>query len=96
MDSARNVGISAEALELLRKVRRGHDDLGDIDWFRTGTKAAFCWLGGPYRIVDPNKAEGSRSFGIFEYVQIANDVPEGAKGVIDSSGDDSDDDPSDD
>jgi hypothetical protein len=88
MDTARNLGVSAEALELLKKVRRGHDDLGDIDWFRAGDSAAFGWLGGIYRIADPEQVEGSSSYGTFAHVVIPNDVPEGARQAIDSSSND--------
>lgn len=90
MDTTRNLGVSADALELLKKVRRGHYDIGDIDWFRAGDSAAFGWLGSPYRIVDPDAVEGSRTYGIFGHVTIPNDVPEGARQFIDSVADDED------
>jgi hypothetical protein len=83
MDSAKNVGISEQALALLKTVRRGSDSLGDIDWFKSGDKAVFGWLGGPYRIADPKVIEGSREYGIFDHVAIPNDVPAGAKEAID-------------
>jgi hypothetical protein len=85
MNTGKNLGVSAEALELLKQVKRGHDDIGDIDWFRTGDTAAFGWLGGIYRIADPKQVEGSRTYGIFDYVAIPNHVPQGAMQAIDSS-----------
>ena len=84
-DTATNLGVSAEALELLRGLPRGHDDLGDIDWFRTNDgKASFGWLGGPYAIKDPKACETSSSYEVLAHVVIPNEVPQGAKDAIDA------------
>lgn len=85
-DTAKNLGVSAEALALLNGLPPGHDDLGDVDWFRTSDgKASFGWLGGPYSIKDPNSCETSSSYKVLEHVVIPNDVPEGAKEAIDAN-----------
>ena len=92
-NTAENLGVSEEALALLKAVKRGHDDLGDIDWFDTSDgKASFGWLGGPYAIKDPVRCEGSSSYKISNFVTIPNDVPEGAKNAIDNGAADEDED----
>lgn len=92
MDSGKNLGVSQEALVLLKQVRKGSGSLGDIDWFRSGDKAVFGWMGGPYRLAKPADVEASRQFGIFDYVSIPNDVPEGAREAIDNMSDEDDED----
>jgi len=90
-DTAKHLGVSAEAMALLKTIRPGHDSLGDIDWFGTSDGAAsFGWIGGPYNIVDPKKCDASRDYKILGYVEIPNDVPEGAKAAIDSPDEDDD------
>lgn len=84
-DTAKNLGVSAEALVLLKGLPRGRDSLGDIDWFRTGEKAAFGWIGGPYAIKDPKDCETSRQYEVLAHVVILNDVPDGAKEAIDAA-----------
>lgn len=83
-DTAKHLGVSAEALALLNTMRAGHDSLGDVDWFVTGDdKASFGWIGGPYNILDPKECEPSRDYKVLDHVVIPNDVPEGAKSAID-------------
>lgn len=85
-DTAKNLGVSAEALALLKSLPRGRDSLGDIDWFRTNDgRASFGWIGGPYAIKDPKQCEGSRQYEVLAHVVIPNDVPEGAKEAIDAA-----------
>lgn len=85
-NTAQHLGVSAEALELLKCVQRGGDDIGDVDWFRTSDgKATFGWLGGPYAIYNPASSEGSSSYEVLEHVVIPNDVPEGAMQAIDKN-----------
>lgn len=55
------VGISAEAYEVLKTIRKGRDSLGDIDLFATSDGSfAFATLGGPCVLVNPQDAEASR------------------------------------
>jgi len=95
MNTKEHLGVSKEALELLKTVKKGHDSLGDVDWFSTmnGAAHAFGWIGGPYAIKDPKTCEASRQYVIGEFVEIPNDVPEGAKQAIDAgdTGDDEED-----
>lgn len=85
MDTAKHLGASDEAIALLREVRNGTGSLGEIDWFATGDKFAFGWIGGPNTLLDPLKAEGSRDNRVRDgaYITIANDVPAGAVDAID-------------
>lgn len=83
-NTEKHLGVSDEALKLMRTLKRGSDSLGDIDWFETGGgTASFGWLGGPYNIIDAAECEPSRDFKILKYVRIPNDVPDGAKEHID-------------
>lgn len=42
LNSGKNVGISAEALELLSQVPIGHDSIGGVDWFKSQDADVFC------------------------------------------------------
>lgn len=60
---ASQVEIHPEALELLKKVKRSHDDIGDVDVFGASDgKVIFAWLGGPMRALNPEEVEGSSSY----------------------------------
>lgn len=85
MNTEKNLGVSPEALELMKNVKIGHDDLGDIDWFETTIGGTFSWLGGPYAIKLPGDIETTRDFKILKHVVIPNDTPQGAKDTIDNS-----------
>ena len=80
------LGISQEALELLRKIKRGRDSLGDLDCFKTAdNRWCFSWIGGLARFIDIAEAETSRDYqvppeSVFDF--IPNDVPIGAIDLI--------------
>jgi hypothetical protein len=82
MDTKRHLGVSKQAMALLKTVRRSHDDIGDVDWFKTGNKYAFGWLGGMHVLKNPKTIEGSSQYEIGDYVEIANDVPDDAKAAV--------------
>jgi|GEM_PF-2010552 len=77
-DTRRRLGVSKEAIGLMRGIKRNRDAIGDIGWWRChdGTYA-FSWWGPIFRIIHPNDAEGSRDFATHpdQYVEIPNDVP---------------------
>jgi hypothetical protein len=86
-----NLGISKEGFELLGKVRRGRDDLGEIDIFGAqGANVIFGWLGGAYKIANPKDSEctGSNSYDASllkgNYSEIENEAPQGAKEAIEN------------
>lgn len=59
---ASKVLISPEALELLKKIPKGHDGLGEIDVFPSGDKVIFGWLGGYMKAFLPEEIETSREY----------------------------------
>jgi len=74
-DTGTRLGISREALELLRGLKRVGDDLGEVDaWIAGGKKHCFGWLGPPIRLV-PADAVTSGIEDI-DFVEIANEVDE--------------------
>jgi hypothetical protein len=81
------LGLSKEAIELMERVRRNHDAVGDLGWWKCNDGTyAFSWWGSIHRIVNPDTSEGDRDFRIHEgqYIKIVNQVPAAAKKVIDS------------
>jgi hypothetical protein len=87
MNTGKHLGVSKEAYQILKTIKRGRDDLGDINWFVTTNNNmnahAFSWLGGPKQIVNPEWAEGGRAYVLGAYVEIPNDVPQAAAEAID-------------
>ena len=83
------LGVSPEAMELLKQVRRSGDDLGDPDVFKSGNKVVFGWLGGVFAIKHPDHCEGSSTYdaNLLERVcqTIENEPPQGAKEAIDKA-----------
>lgn len=84
-DTKKNLGVSEEAFELMKSIKRNHDAIGDIGWWECddGTHA-FSWFGSVHRVIDPHTAEGDRTFRIVPSLKdactiIPNDVPEEAK-----------------
>lgn len=85
MDTQKHLGVSPEALALLKPLSRGRDSLGDLDWFTDSTgRDVFAWIGGPYHIVSPAECETTRDWDIRSHVVIENTVPQGAKDHIDT------------
>ncbi len=85
-DTRRYLGVSDEALALLKVVKRGLDRIGDFAWFRSDDGMDhFAWLGGPKRLVDPKEVATARSYEILAHQVIPNDVPEGARAAIEAN-----------
>lgn len=86
MDTRANLGVSQEALDLLKTIRTSRDAIGDVMWFPAQDKFCFGWLGGPLSLKDPKRCEGDRDYKVREgeYTLIPNDVPEGAKQAIEN------------
>lgn len=60
---AKEVEASEEALEVLRKVKRSGDDIGEVDVYRQDNgKVILSWLGGPRRPINPEIHTGSNSY----------------------------------
>jgi hypothetical protein len=58
----KDIIISAEALALLKQVKKSHDAIGDVMCWKAGEKICFGWLGGPKKLVVPAKSEGDREY----------------------------------
>lgn len=95
MNTAKNLGVSEEALALLKTVPRGRDAVGDVGWFVTDRVGyAFSWIGGPCSVKKPEEIEGARDYMAASApidilktfcVIIPNDVPAGAVSAINMS-----------
>jgi hypothetical protein len=80
-----NVGMSKEAVELLKQIKPGRDAIGSVDWFESVKGNVFAWFGGPKAVIDPADAVAARGYQVRDsYVKIPNDVPEDAKAYVDS------------
>lgn len=70
------LGVSKEALTLMREVRIGRDCIGDINWWESGRQYCFSWFGAMFRIVNVNDSQTARDFQIYadKCVIIPNEV----------------------
>lgn len=78
------LGMSKEAVELLKTIKKSHDDIGDVSmWETNDNKYCFGWIGGFKKIIDMTKAEGDKTgFIDIKHVTIENHVPKEAIDVI--------------
>jgi hypothetical protein len=93
-NTKKHLGISKEALKLLKELTNVRDDIGDVDSFETETmkgkktgEHVFAWLG-DLNIIRDTTAVGSRTFNAsaLPHVVIPNKVPAWAKKQIDAEG----------
>jgi len=77
------LGMSEEAVENLKRVKKSHDAIGDVQTFKSDKGDCFSWMGGIYGLFNVTKAEGDRD-GIIDiaHITIPNDVPEEAMKAI--------------
>lgn len=85
--NAKYIDISVTALEILKKIRKGHDGLGEIDVYKANDGTiVFSMLGGPLKIVNPRTCETSRDYDPSLLVTCDNvDIPDGFIDYIDNS-----------
>jgi len=71
-----HLGVSKEAMALLKKVPKSIDDVGDVMVWKSGDNICFGWLGGLKSIKNATKIESDR-YGItdFDFVEIPNEAP---------------------
>lgn len=81
-----HLGVSAEALVLLKAIRKGPGSLGKVMWFNTSDgKQSFGWIGHGACLIDPFNCLADRDYLVTDnYVLIENEVEEDAKRVIDA------------
>lgn len=89
MGTTSRLGVSKEALALLKTVKKSRDSLGDVMWWKLAPPSegyCFGWIGGVLAIQDPTQIEGDRDFAVHagQYVTIPNDTVQGAKDAIDA------------
>jgi hypothetical protein len=83
-----HLGISSDALEILKKVKRSSDAIGDVDAWKTSDGIdCFSWIGPCKHIIPIDSLEGSRDYDIstISYIDIPNDPPPVAINIIDLS-----------
>lgn len=74
LDSGANLGISREALELLKSVKRGKDPVGDLYWKAKETgRCIFAWRGAPVVAISPDTCKASDFFAIHAHTVVPND-----------------------
>lgn len=86
MDTKTHLGISDEALALLKGIKPGRDAIGDVMWFDTNEKKfCFGWFGQPRWLGRAESMIGDRDYRVREgeFIQIPNDVPEKVKSALD-------------
>jgi hypothetical protein len=77
IDTKNLLGISKEAMNLIKTMKKGGDDLGDLNLWKSEKRGhCFAWLGGIKRLVDATECELSRdSIYDIEHTTIKNNVP---------------------
>ena len=70
-----NLGVSPEALKLLKSVRKGPRALGEISWFSDPENYdCFGWLGAACQVLRPERLSASSLWAIGAHQVIANTV----------------------
>lgn len=78
-----NLGISIEALDILKRLKRSKKGLGEMDWSKDEAgQGLFGWVGGAKRLIDPKLIEVSPSWQILEHTSISNEVPSEVKALL--------------
>jgi len=88
VDTGKYLGMSEQAFNLMKTIKKSGDDIGDIDTWESNKGQCFAWLGPIKRLADVRSCESSQN-GIIDidYVQIPNDIPPEALEAIIKSGD---------
>ena len=84
---ASKVKISQDAIELLKTVPKGIDDIGDIDVFKADdNRIIISWFGGYLKVIDPKSSVAARNTNIYLLTPATDEVevPENFKQFIDS------------
>lgn len=84
IDTKNNLGISKEAIELLKKVMKSKEGNGQLDWSKNALgKDVFGWKGLAQDIRSPEFLMASKKYKLLSFQDIPNNVPEGARQAID-------------
>jgi hypothetical protein len=82
-NTSKHLGISKEALSILKLLKPGKQALGTLSWFSHNGTNHFGWLGEPYSIFETSGLEISKEYQILAHQEIINDVPPAARKAID-------------
>lgn len=80
------LGMSEEAVKNLKRVKKSHDAIGDVQTWKSDKGDCFGWIGGMHAFYNVTTAETDRD-GIIDigHVTIPNDVPEAAMKAINTT-----------
>ena len=82
-DTKNNLGVSPEALELLKSLKRAKHSIGELDWSRDlHGSPCFGWIGDAKKLFNAKTTEVSKSWRIWEHIPISNDVPSEVKQAL--------------
>jgi len=57
------VDFQKEAIEILKTIKRSGDSIGEVDIYQSNNDGVIlCWLGGPFKLIDPTTADGSNEY----------------------------------
>ena len=86
-DTEKNLGISSEAMELLKTLKRSEDEVGHVDWATDKAgRSYFFWLGSVRTLVDPEVCQTAAPFVASDkFVVIDNDVSKEAMSAVDQA-----------
>jgi hypothetical protein len=83
INTKKYLGMSKEAVQTLKKLKKSHDDVGDIMLWKTRKGDCFAWFGNMYGLFNIETAEGDKNgFVAIDHVEIPNDVPKNALEAI--------------
>lgn len=85
INTKKNLGISKEALLLLKTIQKAKQHVGEIDWAKNHAgHDTFIWSGRAQDIKRPEDMLASKNYKIMAHTIIENVVPQGAMKAIDS------------
>lgn len=76
IDTGKHLGISKEALAIMKDLYISHDDIGDVDAWKAGDRDCFGWLGPLIRIVGPKAELSNTGWGNIAHIDIPNETSE--------------------
>ena len=85
-NTGKHLGISKEALAVMKGYMISMDDLGEVNAFISDDGVhRFSWLGGTKRLVGPKAELSSTGFTDIDHIEIPNEAPAEAVEVIDKN-----------
>jgi len=84
-NTGKNLGISKEALAVMKGYMISMDDLGEVHAFISDDGVhRFSWLGGTKRLVGPKAELSAKGFTDISHIEIPNEPPQEAITVIEN------------